>query len=266
MRDTSSTTIASSVSAVRTVLLVLFSLASLLRAQSLDKLPLLRVLELRGRTFHVQGIETGGNRLWVTSVDRPTQTGYLHEFDSTTGQLIREVRLQDGLRFHPGGIAGTGDALWIPIAEYRAKSTSIIQRRNKRTLAVEAQFAVDDHIGCIAVHDSGLIGGNWDTKELYFWDNKGKLIRKEANPVRNAFQDIKVAAGMLVGSGLLPDGSGAIDWLDPVSLKPTRHLSVGKTDRGNVFTREGMTIQGDELMLLPEDEHSRLFVFRLTNR
>ena len=122
-----------------------------LLSQSLDRLPLLRVIELKGRTYHVQGIEVQGikaesDRLWVTSVDRDTQSGYLHEFALPGGMLVREVKLQDGARYHPGGIAGADGSLWIPIAEYRANSTSIIQRRNKRTLAVEKQFSVDDHI------------------------------------------------------------------------------------------------------------------------
>src|SRR5881394_2791840 len=118
--------------------------APYLLSQSLDQLPLVRVIELKGRTYHVQGIEADAGRLWVTSVDRNTQSGYLHEFALPGGTLIREVKLQDGARYHPGGIAAADGSLWIPIAEYRAHSTSIIQRRNKRTLAVEKQFMVDD--------------------------------------------------------------------------------------------------------------------------
>jgi len=100
---------------------------------------------------------------------------------------------------------------------------------------------------------------------LYFWDTNGKLLRKEVNAARNAFQDMKVAGGMLVGSGLLADRSGAIDWIDLATLKPVRRVIAGKTSRGDPFTPEGMAIVGEELMLLPEDEASRLFVFRLRN-
>jgi hypothetical protein len=151
------------------------------------------------------------------------------------------------------------------MAEYRPNSTSIVQRRNKRTLEVEKQFVVDDHIGCIAVHGNTVIGGNWDSRELYFWDTNGKLLRKETNPTRNAFQDMKIAGGMLVGSGLLADHSGAIDWLNFPALKQVKRMTVGKTSRGESFSREGMALLGDELMLLPEDGPSRLFVFRLKN-
>jgi len=232
-------------------------------AQSLDQLTLVRVVELKGDTHHAQGIEVEDGRLWVTSVDRAAQSGYLHEFSLTDGALLREVKLRDGPRYHPGGIAGTKDSLWIPIAEYRAHSSAIVERRNKRSLAVEQRFAVDDHIGCVAIDGATVIGGNWDARELYFWDTSGKLLRKASNPTGNAFQDIKVVGGRLVGSGLLADRAGAIDWVALPGLEPLRRIAAGKTSRGDPYTREGMTIRGDELFLLPEDAPSRLFVFRL---
>jgi len=241
---------------------ILLSTSPRLWPQSLDPAPK-SVIELKGKTHHVQGIEVDGGRLWVTSVDRATQSGFLQEFALPAGTLAREVQVQDGPRYHPGGIAGSADSLWIPIAEYRANSTSIIERRNKRTLAVEARFAVSDHIGCVAFDGKRVIGGNWDTRDLYFWDVSGKLLRKEPNPTGNAFQDMKIEARMLVGGGMLADRSGAIDWLDLMTLKPVRRITVGKTSRGDWFTREGMAIRGNDLYLLPEDDNSRLFVFRL---
>jgi hypothetical protein len=238
-------------------------LASCLYSQSLDEFPLLRVIELKGKTYHVQGIEAEADRLWVTSVDRATQSGYLQEFSLPEGALIREVKVQDGVRYHPGGISGAGESLWIPVAEYKANSTSIVQKRSKRTLAIERQFAVQDHIGCIAVRGETVIGGNWDSRDLYFWNTDGALLRKVPNPTQTSFQDMKVVGEMLVGSGGFPGGIGAVEWIDLTALKPIKRITVGKTDRGASFTREGMLIRGDELMLLPEDGSSRLFVFRL---
>jgi hypothetical protein len=232
-------------------------------AQTLDELPLLRVIGLKGKTYHVQGIEADADRLWVTSVDKSTQSAWLQEFSLPEGELIREVKVQDGARYHPGGMSGAGDSLWIPVAEYKANSASVIQKRSKRTLAVEKQFAVQDHIGCVAVHGDTVIGGNWDSRDLYFWNTDGKLLRKVPNPTQTRFQDMKAAGEMLVGSGGLPGGGGAIEWIDLAALKPVKRITVGKTDRGASFTREGMLIRGDELMLLPEDDPSRLFVFRL---
>src|SRR5262245_45471434 len=221
--------------------------------QPLDELPLLRVIELKGKTYHVQGIEADADRLWVTSVDRSPQSGYLQEFSLPEGALIRETQVQDGARYHPGGISGSGESLWIPVAEYKANSTSVIQKRSKRTLAIEKQFTVQDHIGCLAVRGDTVIGGNWDSRDLYFWNADGALLRKVPNPTQTSFQDMKAVGDMLVGSGGFPGGAGAIEWIDLTTLKPIKRITAGKTDRGFPFTREGMLIQGDELMLLPED-------------
>src|SRR2546423_13107619 len=149
-------------------------------ASSLEGLKLLQVIELKGVTYHVQGVETDAKRVWVTSVDTPNRKGYLHEF-SVTGEFIRTIEIQDGERFHPGGIASDRTSLWVPVAEYRPKSTAVIQRRNKRTLEVEFQFIVTDHIGCIAVTPEFLIGGNWDSRDFYVWNHRGQLIRKIAS-------------------------------------------------------------------------------------
>jgi len=220
------------------------------------------VLPLQAKTAHVQGIDTDGNHLWVTSVDRASRKGFLQEFAVSDGRLERSVEIQDGHRFHPGGIAADVDSIWIPVAEYRAKSTAVIQRRNKRTLALESQYAVDDHIGCIAVTPKFLIGGNWDSRDFYFWDHQGKLIRKVSSTTGNAYQDIKFRDGHVVGSGTLVGGRAAVDWLD-LSIGLVRRLELGKTDRSQPYTREGMTLFQDRLWLLPEDGDSRLFQFEL---
>ena len=232
-------------------------------ASTLDALELVRVLHLKGTTHHVQGIDADAKRLWVTSVDTPNRKGYLHEFSMTTGESLRVVEVQDGERFHPGGIASDAKSLWVPVAEYRASSTSIIQRRSKRTLQLEFQFAVPDHIGCIAVTPDFLIGGNWDSRDFYVWNRHGKLLRKIASRTSNAYQDMKFNSKHIVASGLLADRTGAIDWLELSSMQLIHRLTAGSTDRGASYTREGMGIRGDRLFLLPEDGPSRLFVFRL---
>jgi len=230
---------------------------------TLDRLPRPHTLSLKGVVYHVQGIDLDDSRLWVTSVDAKSRKGYLHEFSIPGGELLRSVEVQDGARFHPGGIATDSVSIYVPVAEYRRSSTAVIQRRGKRTLALEAQFEVNDHIGCIAVSGDTLIGGNWDSLELYFWDRAGVLKRKVPNPTGNGFQDIKVVEGVLVASGLLKDRTGAIDWLELPSLRTIRRITTGATDRGDPFTREGMTIRDGRLYLLPEDHPSRLFSFEL---
>jgi len=222
-----------------------------------------KVLSLLGETNHVQGIDTDGTHLWVTSVDRPTRKGFLRTFSLMDGHLESSIELQDGDSFHPGGIATDDNSVWIPVAEYRANSTAIIQQRNKRTLALEFQFRVPDHIGCVAVTPDLIIGGNWDSRDFYVWDHRGHLIRKVANETANAYQDLKFVLGNVVASGTIEGGKGAIDWLDPNSFRLERRLPVENTDRGAPFTREGMTVFNGRLWLLPEDAPSRLFIFPL---
>jgi hypothetical protein len=219
------------------------------------------VLQLHGKTNHVQGIDTDGVHLWVTSVETAGRKGFLHEFLLDDGREVRRIEIQDGERFHPGGIAADGESIWIPVAEYRANSSAVIQKRNKRTLGLEFQFAVPDHIGCVAVTPEFVIGGNWDSREFYFWDHQGKFIRKIASETGNAYQDMKFESGRIIGSGGLRDHRGAVDWLEFPSMHLVRRLIVGKTDRGASLTREGMTTFKGGLWVLPEDDESRLFMF-----
>lgn len=226
-----------------------------------EELKLLQVIPLAGETAHVQGIDLDAARLWVTSVDTKAKRGLLSEYTLPEGRLIRSVEIQDGIRFHPGGMMADGDSLWIPVAEYRRESTAVIQRRSRKTLQLEAQFAVNDHIGAIAATPKALVGANWDAKDLYVWDRSGKQISKTPNPTGVAFQDLKFEDGELVGGGLLNDKSGVIVWMAWPSLREERRMPVGRTDRGIAYTHEGMAIRKDRIWFLPEDTASRLFVF-----
>ena len=234
-----------------------------LATRELSSYKLTRTMELKSVTYHVQGVDFDAQHLWLTSVDRPTSRGFLHKFSMTTGELEGEAGVQNGDRFHPGGISGDGNSLWIPVAEYRRASSAVIQRRSKRTLELEFQFQVADHIGCITVAPDALIGGNWDSKDFYFWDRQGRLIRKAASTTGVAYQDMKFDGGHIVASGNLPDGGGAIDWLEYPSLRLARRIRAGKDDRGVLYTREAMAIHGDRLVLVPEDGPSRVFFFDL---
>jgi hypothetical protein len=230
----------------------------------LEDLTLEATVPLRAPMDHVQGIAVRGSTLWATSVERRTKRGYLHEFRLLQGEMVRQVELQRGDVYHPGGIDADDESIWIPVAEYRAHSRSVIERRNQKTLALMSEFAVPDHIGCVAAAEGRLWGGNWDARILYEWRYDGTSVRKSQNPTGTSYQDLKWVQGDLVGGGLRGGGEGAVDWLDPESLALRRRLTAGKTDRGVTYTHEGMAIHQNRLYLLPEDgPESRLFVFRL---
>src|SRR5215475_6744831 len=115
-------------------------------AESLPGWKLVRTLPLRGKTYHVQGVDTDSRHIWVTSCDRDGRKAWLHQFSLTSGALERAVELTDGERYHPGGIDTDATSIWVPVAEYRPNSTAVIEQLNKRTLEVEFRFAVPDHI------------------------------------------------------------------------------------------------------------------------
>jgi hypothetical protein len=244
------------------LLAILFSSLALQQSSLIPGWTLAHTISLKGATHHVQGVEFDAYTVWISSVDSQARKGYLKKFSFDSGALLQSIEVQDGERFHPGGFAGDGDSLWLPVAEYRANSTSVIQKRDKKTLKMTFQFDVADHIGCVAVSSDYLIGGNWDSREFYLWDRKGKLIRRVASETNNAYQDLKFEAPYVVASGLFEDRSGAIDWLELPTFKLSHRIKVGTTDRGVPLTREGMAIHQDQMVLLPEDDASRLFVFR----
>lgn len=219
---------------------------------------------LTGPFYHVQGIDLEAGTLWVSSVEREASRGYLSRVDLGSGRIEARVEVQEGDRFHPGGISLDGDAVWVPVAEYRRGGKTSVQKRDKRSLALLSRFEVGDHVGCIAAGSEGLAGGNWDSAELFFWTRDGRQVRKALNPHGNRYQDLKLVGGRLVGAGLLPGADGgAIDWLDAGTLELLRRVAAGKTDRGVALTHEGMALRGGRLYLLPEDDPTRLFVFKL---
>jgi hypothetical protein len=232
-------------------------------ARQLASLEGLSVTELENKTHHVQGIVVDGTSLWVSSVSKPHRAGYLHQFEIETGRHLATEPIHQGDRYHPGGIDHDTEAIWVPVAEYRKLSSSTVLRIDKKRRKVRKSFDVPDHIGCVAVATDMLIGGNWDSREFYYWDFDGKLIEKKKNPNLVAYQDLKFQDGMLLASGNVSQDEGAIDWLDPKTLQLRKRILSGKTDRGVRFTNEGMAVVNGKLYLLPEDGPSRLFVFRL---
>lgn len=218
-------------------------------------------IALQADLHHVQGIDVERGVLWVSSVDAREGVGYLSRFELPSGRMVGQVQVQEGKRFHPGGLTLDGDSIWVPVAEYDRDGPTTIQRRNKRTLELMSSFIVNDHIGCIAAGKDGLVGGNWDSRILYRWNRQGRALGQTPNPGKTSYQDLKIVRGELVGSGNLSREAGAIEWLDGKSYQLRRRLGAGKTTRNVTYTNEGMTLRDGYLYLLPEDGASRLFRF-----
>ena len=108
----------------------------------------------------------------VDGLDRDAGEGRGHLFRiSETGALKSDIALGEGDIYHPGGLDFDGRWLWIPVAEYRPNSRSIIYRVDPVTLAATEAFRVPDHIGAVAVDREAhaLIGVSWSGARIYRW-------------------------------------------------------------------------------------------------
>lgn len=225
-----------------------------------------RIIRLEGETHHVQGIALAGSRMLVTSVERQAGRGWLMEFDGA-GKRLRAVEIQNGSMIHPGGIDIDDVSVWIPVAEYKPKSRSRIERRSIETFELLSAFEVPDHIGAVALGTDRLYLVNWDARQFYEYSLDGTLIRVRDNPTGYRFQDLKYRYGTLAGSAPSRTGKsgGAVVWMDPETLAVTEVRTVGRTDRGVSLVNEGLEIRDGRAYLLPEDTPSRIFVLNLLN-
>lgn len=231
---------------------------------------LLETLPLDGELFHVQGVELGHRRIWVTSVDRANHKGYIHEFDRATGRFLRRTELTDGVRYHPGGLSIHDGSIWVPVAEMRPDSSAVLVELDAETLRVRRRIRVADHVGCLAASGHTLVAGNWNSRLLYVVDLRDlSRVRALPNPSQTQYQDMKFAGDQLVAGGVTGWWSGSVDWIDWPSLTVRRTLRTGAIGpvrpfgRGGAYTGEGMAIEGRDLYVLPEDGPSRLFHFQL---
>ncbi|MCX6609284.1 MAG: DUF6454 family protein [Acidobacteria bacterium] len=230
-------------------------------AERLENWHELAMVSIQADLHHVQGIDIEGNTLWVSSVDAKAGKGFLSKIETPSGRLIAQVEVQQGKRIHPGGITLDGDSIWIPVAEYDRDGPSTIERRNKKTLALESSFEVNDHIGCVAAGKTFLIGGSWSSRTLYQWTKSGEQMLKVSNPIATSWQDLKMDGDLLMGSGQISREQGAVDWVSIPEFKLVRRITTGATDRRFSYAHEGMTYRNGKLYFLPEDAPSRLFAF-----
>ena len=156
-------------------------------------------------TYHPQGMVKIGDVFYVSSVevkvpttrfpqpvdghDRDTGQGIGHLFKiDRTGQLLADLTLGEGTMYHPGGIDYDGTNIWVPVAEYRPDSRSIIYRVDPQAMKATEVFRFADHIGAI-VHntdDNTLHGVSWGSRRFYRWtlDQDGKVTNAGTPPER----------------------------------------------------------------------------------
>jgi len=154
-------------------------------------------------TQHPQGMVKIGDDFYVSSVEIKTPTkrfpqpvdgydrdtgegaGHLFKFDKT-GKLLAVLPLGEGSIYHPGGIDYDGRNIWVPVAEYRPNSASIVYRVDPATMKATEVFRFKDHVGGI-VHNTDaktLHGVSWGSRRFYRFtlDDQGRVTNANVPP------------------------------------------------------------------------------------
>jgi hypothetical protein len=258
------------------------------------------------QTFHPQGMVKIGDMLFVSSVEIKVPTkrfpqpvdgydrdpgegvGHLFKID-TKGNLVAQITLGEGSVYHPGGIDYDGRYIWVPVAEYRPNSRSIVYRVDPQTMKAEEMFRFDDHVGGLVrdTDDNSLHGVSWGSRRFYRWplDQSGKPTNAGEAPEKLRrlntshyldYQDCKYAGShRMLCSGVTemrttPDGPiFRLGGLDVVSLADGRPLFQTPvllwTASGYDMTHNPVWIETSEAGLrgyfMPEDDKSVLYIY-----
>jgi len=186
------------------LLMILLVFHKLTQAQTLiEKIRQLRndtqwqqvaAVPLQFPAHHPQGMVRIGEFFFLSSVEVKTSpkngstgegVGHLFKMD-TTGKLIAHITLGEGTMYHPGGIDYDGEYIWVPVAEYRPNSQSIIYKVAPATLQATEVKHFKDHIGGI-VHNTDartLFGVSWGSRNFYQWTltKQGKIKNADVLP------------------------------------------------------------------------------------
>ena len=250
------------------------------------------------RTFHPQGMVKIGDQFFVSSVevrDREAGEGVGHVFKiDTAGNLVADLRVGEGAIYHPGGIDYDGTHIWIPVAEYRPDSRSIVYRLDPATMKAVEVFRFADHIGAI-VHntdDRTLHGVSWGSRRFYRWvlDTAGMVTNADAPPERLRtlnpshyvdYQDCKYAGGrrmlcsgvteIRAAPGASPFRLGGIELVDlrdgrPVHQVPVLLWTPGGMDMTHNPVWLEATAGGLRAYFMPEDDRSTLYIYDVDAR
>ncbi|HEY4312614.1 MAG TPA: DUF6454 family protein [Pirellulales bacterium] len=256
------------------ILAILISLSSARPTMADDppkvtELPLIAKQSLSFASQHVQGLAVSAEHYWISSVDRGAKRGLVFRVERSTGNVTAQRELSFGAQFHPGGIDVVDGALWVPVAEYRPRSSTTIAKLDPTTLETLASFTIDDHIGCLTVvAPDEIVAANWDARTFYRLSLIGKRLGESANPRAAAYQDLKTDGDLILASGTekRPGMSPVpvVDRLNATTLalvsrwQPQGTLQTG----GSNFCREGCALFRGEIYLMPEDgPHTTIYRF-----
>ena len=263
-------------------------------------------IAVRFPTHHPQGMVRIGDTFFVSSVDVkvPTVrfpapvngfdrdagqgTGHLFKIDRE-GRLLGDLALGEGALYHPGGIDFDGVNIWVPVAEYRPDSRSIVYRVDPARMVATEVFRFADHIGAI-VHDTDdhtLHGVSWGSRRFYRWTLGKDLkptnanVRPDQLRVLNPshyvdYQDCKYAGGhRMLCTGVTelrqrfdapPFRFGGMDLVSLRDGRPLHQVPVLLWTSGGLdMTHNPVWIEATDRGLrgyfMPEDNTSTIYVY-----
>ena len=259
-------------------------------------------------TFHPQGMVKIGETFFVSSVevkqatkrfpapidgyDRDTGAGvgHLFKFDAS-GKLLADLILGEGTIYHPGGIDYDGADIWVPVAEYRPHSKSIVYRVDPKSMKATEVFRWADHIGGV-VHDTedqALHGVSWGSRRFFRWslDASRRLAaavtpgkpQQTLNPSHYVdYQDCKYAgqrrmlctgvAELRPSADAAPLRLGGLDLIDLRDGRPLHQVPVLLwTPSGLDMTHNPTWFEaasgGLRAYFMPEDNTSTVYVYEV---
>ena len=230
-------------------------------------------------TYHPQGMVRIANTYFVSSVDKEAKAGHLFKIDAS-GRLLADLKLTEGDLYHPGGIDYDGRDIWVPLAEYRPDSRSIIYRVNPETMKATEVLRVPDHIGAV-VHDTDdrvVYGMSWGSRNIYRWQRDGAgAVTHSLNPSHYVdYQDCKYLGGHKAVCGGVteirqtplgtPFRLGGLDVIDLREGRPLHQVPVLLwTAAGVVMTQNPIWIEakadGLRAYFMPEDNRSTIYMY-----
>jgi hypothetical protein len=248
-----------------------------------------------GDAFVVSSVEvtTPTQRLAspVDGFDRTAGDGVGHLFRmDLEGRLLAHATIGEGSIYHPGGIDFDGAHIWVPVAEYRPDSRSVIYRVDPDTLEATEVFRFADHIGGI-VHDTDtrtLHGVSWGSRRFYRWPlgSDGRVtnaatppdVLRVLNPSHYVdYQDCAFAGrSRMVCTGLAdirqPGGPvirlGGLEVVSLADGRPLHQVPVPLwTPAGRPMTQNPAwfepTLTGLRAYFMPDDDESTLYVYEV---
>ena len=208
--------------------------------------------------------------------------GYLIEVARDGDRAVekRRLKLSEGMRYHPGGLASDGRYLYVPVSEYRADSSARIYRVDPKSMEVVDHVDFADHVGALSIDPvrNRIFGMSWAARRIYVWDDDWNLIYANKNLIENVnYQDIDFLGGnTLAGSGVahfdlngMSIDIGGIDLIDANTWLPFHRIMVPtKTHTGRPLTFNAFSHRLDfpklHLLFVPDDdEDSRVEIYEV---